>query len=585
MEIGDSAPAFASLLRRARQACGLTQEELAERARLSWRTISDLERGVNLPRRDTMALPAEALALDDTTRTAFEAASRRPIPRSAADEPPESRSSSVPYPRVVPLPTGMLTFLIADVRGYTAYTHRHGDAAGAALATRFAAVAGEAVTAQDGQVVEIRGDEVMAVFTSARNALRAAVDLLRGCTAQTTTDSPLPAGVGLDVGEPISVPGGYRGEVINVAARLCAKAGPGEVLASDAVVSLARRIDGLAYEERGPLELKGLSRPVRTWVVRDQSATSVGEHAQPGSVSDADQLGAGTPHPDSVNPNPGIPPEPAALAAPRSDLALSLPVGGYLGAYRDVEVGRHHPLEATLTSLIHDRVVEVVTLRGLTVVGTGALIAARVGTNEVSAVLRALVHERTEGNPFFTEEILAALLEQGAITRVGADGERGEVERIAVPPSIRSVVGQRVTRLAPGVQELLRMASVLGQEFELDLLVAATLRAPDAAAASAEALAALDRQGYEAYRPRVLRAHAHLLHGQGDSEGALECLQECVTLTRRQGNVIELAMTLTLLAQVARQAGNEPLAHETDIERAAIVARIGPETRGLIWAR
>jgi len=43
------------------------------------------------------------------------------------------------------LPTGMLTFLIADVRGYTAYTHRHGDEAGARLATRFAALAGEAV--------------------------------------------------------------------------------------------------------------------------------------------------------------------------------------------------------------------------------------------------------------------------------------------------------------------------------------------------------------------------------------------------------------------------------------------------------
>ena len=57
---------------------------------------------------------------------------------------------------------------------------------GARLATHFAALAGEAITAWEGQVVEVRGDEVMAVFTSARKALRAAVDLLARCTASAT---------------------------------------------------------------------------------------------------------------------------------------------------------------------------------------------------------------------------------------------------------------------------------------------------------------------------------------------------------------------------------------------------------------
>ena len=70
------------------------------------------------------------------------------------------------------------------------------------------------------------------------------------------------------MGEPVAVPGGYRGEAINTAARLCAQAGPGEVLASEAVVTLARRVEGLAYEDRGELALKGLTRPVRTWLVR-----------------------------------------------------------------------------------------------------------------------------------------------------------------------------------------------------------------------------------------------------------------------------------------------------------------------------
>jgi class 3 adenylate cyclase len=175
------------------------------------------------------------------------------------------------------LPGRTLTVLIADLRGYTAYTHQHGDAAGAAVATRFAQLAGAAVSAQVGQVVETRGDEVLAVLGSSRNALRAAVDLLARCAA--APDFPLQAGVGLDAGEPVPVPGGYRGEAINVAARLCASAGAGEVLASGAVISLARRIDGLAFDERGPMDLKGIPHPVRAWRVRAEAASGQEEQA------------------------------------------------------------------------------------------------------------------------------------------------------------------------------------------------------------------------------------------------------------------------------------------------------------------
>jgi class 3 adenylate cyclase len=71
----------------------------------------------------------------------------------------------------------LLTFLFADVRGYTRFTQEHGDEAAARLAAEFAAVAREGVAAHGGRVIELRGDEALAVFTSAREALRAAVDL------------------------------------------------------------------------------------------------------------------------------------------------------------------------------------------------------------------------------------------------------------------------------------------------------------------------------------------------------------------------------------------------------------------------
>jgi tetratricopeptide (TPR) repeat protein len=144
-----------------------------------------------------------------------------------------------------------------------------------------------------------------------------------------------------------------------------------------------------------------------------------------------------------------------------------------LGTYRDVEVGRRHPLEATLTALTRDRVVEVLALRGLPPSGTADLIRARLGVETVSDELRDLVHERTEGNPFFTEEVLSALVEQRAIFRTGEGWDRKALAEIAVPQSVRSVVGQRVGRLVPEAQELLRLASVLGQEFDLPLLLGA----------------------------------------------------------------------------------------------------------------
>jgi transcriptional regulator with XRE-family HTH domain len=68
---------FGELLRRHRVAAGLTQEVLAERAGVSVRTVSDLERGINRsPRKDTLALLAAALGLAPSERVALETAAR-----------------------------------------------------------------------------------------------------------------------------------------------------------------------------------------------------------------------------------------------------------------------------------------------------------------------------------------------------------------------------------------------------------------------------------------------------------------------------------------------------------------------------
>jgi len=168
-------------------------------------------------------------------------------------------------PMSVDAKNAVLAFLIADVRGYTSYTQTHGDDAAARLAAAFAEIAREGVEAHGGEVIELRGDEALAVFTSAEGALRAAVDmqLIFADEIELHPDLPLRVGIGVDAGPAVPVEGGYRGGALNLAARLCSKAGPGEVFASEGVLRVAGPIDGLAVQVHGAFDMKGMSEPVQ----------------------------------------------------------------------------------------------------------------------------------------------------------------------------------------------------------------------------------------------------------------------------------------------------------------------------------
>jgi branched-chain amino acid transport system substrate-binding protein len=157
------------------------------------------------------------------------------------------------------------TFLIADVRGYTSFTHARGDEAAGDLAAKFAALAREAVTARGGEVIELRGDEALCVFPSARQALRAAVELQIRFRERVEGQPvfPLGIGIGLAAGEAVPVEGGYRGGALNLAARLCSLATAGQILASETVTSLAGMLEGVRFVERRRVRVKGLEKPVQ----------------------------------------------------------------------------------------------------------------------------------------------------------------------------------------------------------------------------------------------------------------------------------------------------------------------------------
>src|SRR5688500_14253094 len=92
--------AFGHHLKRLRLAADLTQEELAERASVSARLISALERGtIHRPRRDTVQLLADGLHLRGTDRDSFIALARgRPVSSGMAVSPDVAPRRTVPYP-------------------------------------------------------------------------------------------------------------------------------------------------------------------------------------------------------------------------------------------------------------------------------------------------------------------------------------------------------------------------------------------------------------------------------------------------------------------------------------------------------
>jgi YVTN family beta-propeller protein len=200
-----------------------------------------------------------------------------------ADVPPGSQAG---LPEGEGTSSGVRTFLIADVRGYTRFTHEHGDEAAAELAGTFAQATRVVAGRCGGNVIELRGDEALVVFASARQALRAAIELQEAFIGGSDGVPALPLGVGIgvDAGEAVPLEQGFRGAALNLAARLCSQAQPGEVLASESVTHLAGRVKGLEYRESGRLRLKGMAQPVRAYEVVSEGAARV-KRRRSGQVS------------------------------------------------------------------------------------------------------------------------------------------------------------------------------------------------------------------------------------------------------------------------------------------------------------
>ena len=144
-----------------------------------------------------------------------------------------------------------------DLTGYTQLTEERGDEVAAHVAGRLAALVNDISRSRGGRPVRWLGDGGMFQFPEPRTAVLAGLDMVQRAPA---ADLP-PAHVGIHTGPVVFQDGDVYGRTVNLAARIAGYARAGQVVVSE---DTARRsgADELRLEPLGPVELKGVARPL-----------------------------------------------------------------------------------------------------------------------------------------------------------------------------------------------------------------------------------------------------------------------------------------------------------------------------------
>ncbi|MBI3636297.1 MAG: adenylate/guanylate cyclase domain-containing protein [Candidatus Rokubacteria bacterium] len=162
-----------------------------------------------------------------------------------------------------------VTILFSDIRGFTDYTSQHGDAAAFEVLRQHDEIVRSLLATFGGQVVKTQGDSFMVSFAASRGAILCAVAIQRALAQAVRRDggTRIGVGIGITTGEPIQQDGDFFGTSVNLAARICAAAGPGQILIAESTRHVAGRIDDAPYLDRGFHELKGFPESQRLFEV------------------------------------------------------------------------------------------------------------------------------------------------------------------------------------------------------------------------------------------------------------------------------------------------------------------------------
>lgn len=139
--------------------------------------------------------------------------------------------------------------------------------------------------------------------------------------------------------------------------------------------------------------------------------------------------------------------------------------------YRSDEIPRGHPVRRLRSDLRRMGRFEELTVEPLDREQTAGLVARTLGLSP-DPLLAAAIYDRTEGVPFFVEELVAGLVSGERLHQGAAGLELGGGAALPLPESVRDAVLLRLNGLADEVRRALEIAAVLGQEFDIDLVAA-----------------------------------------------------------------------------------------------------------------
>jgi len=163
---------------------------------------------------------------------------------------------------------GIVCIMFTDLVGSTQMTHERGDYGAQEIVRIHNAIVRTALAGHHGREVKHTGDGIMASFSSAANAVRAAMQIRSSLSEHNARKDALPVRVrmGLNVGEAVQEEDDFFGTTVQLAARVCDKADEGEIFVTDNVRELSKG-QGIDVEDAGKYEMKGVPEPVTLYRV------------------------------------------------------------------------------------------------------------------------------------------------------------------------------------------------------------------------------------------------------------------------------------------------------------------------------
>jgi len=144
-----------------------------------------------------------------------------------------------------------------------------------------------------------------------------------------------------------------------------------------------------------------------------------------------------------------------------------------MATYREVELDEARPFHEVMLDLNRERLAARMKLSRLSREETEALLAA-IFEEQITPEFLDGIYRETEGNPFFIEEVCRTLVEEGKLSFENGRWHRPSMDELEIPQSVRVAIQSRVASMAEAHQEALRLAAVLGREFDYDTLAKAS---------------------------------------------------------------------------------------------------------------